>query len=78
MEFIQDLEHALWMSDDHHKFRILIKMMSMRKSSCTTIVDFIKKNKEMVTLSGGSNMLLDTKAHSSTLILTIRGPGAMC
>jgi hypothetical protein len=80
VEFIQDHEHALSMPDDHHKFRVSINDDEYEEIIMyNELMDFIKRRtRKMMTLSGGSNALLDTKAHSSTPILTLKGPSTMC
>jgi hypothetical protein len=47
MEFIQDHEHDLKLSDDHHKFRISINDDKyMETIMYNEIMDFIKKNED--------------------------------
>jgi hypothetical protein len=47
MEFIQDHEHDLKMSDDHHKFMISINDDEYEKNiTYNELMDLIKKNKE--------------------------------
>lgn len=79
VEFIQDHEHALWMSDDHHKFRVSINDDEYEEIiTYNELMDFIKKNEENDEIVWSFKHIVRHQGHSSTLILTIKGPSTIC
>jgi hypothetical protein len=79
MEFIQDHEHDLKLSDDHHKFRISINDDEYEEIIMyNKLMDLSKRTRRMMTLTGDSNILSDIKVNSFAQILTTKGHSTMC
>jgi hypothetical protein len=68
------------MSDDHHKLRASINDDEYEEIiTYNELMDFIKKNEENDEIVWSfKHTIVRHQGHSSTLILTIKGPSTIC